>query len=79
MVDIFETYIQAVAEEIDAPVFWIDSWFYHVHAGGIHCGTNVLRMPSRSSALPDVWNVPDYEQSGQPMEFEAEEITASSR
>ena len=70
MVDIFETYIQAVADELDVPLFWVDSWFYHVHAGGIHCGTNVLRTPSRASALPNVWSVPDLEYSGQPVEFE---------
>jgi len=79
MVDIFETYIQAVAAEMDAPLFWVDSWFYHVHAGGIHCGTNVLRTPSRASALPNVWNVADLNYNGQSLEFEAEEITAPAR
>lgn len=75
MVDLFETYIQAVAAEIDVPLFWIDSWFYHVHAGGIHCGTNVLRIPSRESTLPNVWGVEDLNYSNQPLEFEDEEIT----
>lgn len=73
-VDIFETYIQAVADELDAPLIWIDSWFYHVHAGGIHCATNVLRTPSRASALPNVWNVADLEYDGSTMEFEGEEV-----
>jgi hypothetical protein len=79
MVDIFETYIQAVAAELDVPLFWIDSWFYHVHAGGVHCGTNVLRTPSRTSALPNVWSVPDLDYGSQPLEFEAEEITVPAR
>ena len=74
MVDIFETYIHAVAAELDVPIFWIDSWFYHVHAGGIHCGTNVLRTPARASTLPNVWNVPDLEYGGPAtIEFEEDE------
>ena len=79
MVDIFETYIQAVAAELDVPLYWIDSWFYHVHAGGIHCGTNVLRTPSRANTLPNVWSVADLQYNGEPMEFEDEEITAPAR
>jgi hypothetical protein len=74
MVDIMETYIQAVAAELDIPLFWIDSWFYHVHAGGIHCGTNVLRIPSRPSTLPNVWTVADLVYNDQPLEFEDEEV-----
>lgn len=79
MVDIFETYIQAVAAELDVPLFWIDSWFYHVHAGGIHCGTNVLRTVSQANGIPNVWSVADLEYGGQPLEFEDEEITAPGR
>lgn len=79
MVDTFEVYIQAVAAELDVPLFWIDSWFYHVHAGGIHCGTNVLRTTSRSSTLPNVWSVADLEYNGQPLEIEGEEITVPGR
>lgn len=59
MVDLFELWIQAVATEIDAPLTWIDSWYYHVNAGGIHCGTNLLRRPDRARGLPNVWDVPD--------------------
>jgi hypothetical protein len=73
MVDVFETYIQAVAAELDVPLFWVDSWYYHVHAGGIHCGTNILRTPTRGSTMPNVWNVPDLEYGGEPVEFEEEE------
>lgn len=74
MVDLFETYIQAVAAELDVPLSWIDSWYYHVHAGGIHCGTNVLRTPARGATLPNVWNVPDLAYTGAPMEFEEEDV-----
>jgi hypothetical protein len=43
-----------------------------VRIGEIHCGTNVLRVPSRASKLPNVWNVPDLEYAPQPQEFEME-------
>lgn len=36
-------------------VDWVDSWFYHLHFGGIHCGTNVLRIPQRGQ-LPAWWS-----------------------
>jgi hypothetical protein len=44
-VDILELYTQLVLESIGLLVNWVDSWYYHVHSGGIHCGTNVLRRP----------------------------------
>jgi hypothetical protein len=56
MVDLFETYVELVAAELDVPLFWIDAWHYHVHLGALHCGTNILRSPRRGS-LPDVWKV----------------------
>lgn len=74
MVDIFETYIHAIAAELDVPISWIDSWYYHVHAGGIHCGTNVLRTPGRGSSLPAVWRVPDLQYEAAPIEFEEEDV-----
>lgn len=58
MIDLFETWMELVAAEIGAPLSWIDSWHYHVHAGGIHCGTNVLRIPRRGS-VPNTWDVAD--------------------
>jgi Protein-arginine deiminase (PAD) len=42
-VDIFELYTQVVLESLGMSVEWVDSWYYHAHSGGIHCGTNVLR------------------------------------
>jgi hypothetical protein len=71
MLDLFETWMELVAVEIDAPISWIDSWHYHVHAGGIHCGTNVLRIPRRRS-LPNTWDTADADTPG--MEFEGIEL-----
>jgi len=59
MIDLFETWTEMIAAEIDVRIDWIDSWYYHVRSGGIHCGTNVLRMPAPGAALPPVWAVPD--------------------
>jgi Protein-arginine deiminase (PAD) len=42
-VDIFELYTHVVLESLGMNVRWVDSWYYHTHSGGIHCGTNVLR------------------------------------
>jgi hypothetical protein len=42
-VDVFELQAQALLESLGLQVHWVDSWYYHVHGGGIHCGTNVLR------------------------------------
>ncbi|MDQ3776904.1 MAG: protein-arginine deiminase domain-containing protein [Pseudomonadota bacterium] len=42
-VDIFELFTQLVLESLGMKVQWVDSWYYHTHSGGIHCGTNVLR------------------------------------
>jgi hypothetical protein len=41
--DVFELYTQAAMESLGLSVHWVDSWYYHTHKGGIHCGTNVLR------------------------------------
>ncbi len=45
-VDLFEAYTQLIIESLGLQVSWIDSWFYHVRFGEIHCGTNVIRMPA---------------------------------
>lgn len=42
-VDLFELWTQVVLEELGHTVHWADSWYYHTHSGGLHCGTNVLR------------------------------------
>ena len=41
--DVFEVITQALMESLGLTVNWIDSWHYHTHFGGIHCGTNVIR------------------------------------
>jgi outer membrane protein OmpA-like peptidoglycan-associated protein len=48
MVDLFELYTEALLATIALKVIWIDSWFYHVRFGELHCGTNVLRRPPRN-------------------------------
>jgi len=55
-IDLFEAYTQIVMEHLGQRVHWVDSWFYHVRYGEIHCGTNVIRRPtlSRRNAW---WNV----------------------
>jgi hypothetical protein len=42
-VDIFELYIHLVLASTGVTIRWVDSWYYHTHSGGIHCGTNVIR------------------------------------
>ncbi len=49
-VDVFEAYTQIMMESMGITVDWVDSWFYHVNEGGIHCGTNVIRTPDFSPA-----------------------------
>ncbi|HYO13228.1 MAG TPA: protein-arginine deiminase family protein [Thermoanaerobaculia bacterium] len=44
-VDLFEAYTQVLVESLGLKVHWIDSWYYHVRFGEIHCGTNVIRRP----------------------------------
>lgn len=56
MVDLFEAYIALVADALGTPLHFVDSWFYHVRFGGIHCGTNVIREPPRRG-WPRWWTV----------------------
>jgi hypothetical protein len=58
MVDLFEASVHLVADAIGTPVHFVDSWFYHLHGGEIHCGTNVLRVPGRGPLLR-WWTAPD--------------------
>jgi hypothetical protein len=71
LVDIFEAWVELAAASLGVRVDWVDSWFYHVHFGEIHCGTNVLRVPDRR--LPRWWDVPDAPLPAQVLEFEEEE------
>ena len=53
-VDLFEAYILMVANALGLAVDWVDTWFFHTHFGGIHCGTNLLREPARGR-VPRWW------------------------
>ena len=46
-VDLFQAYTHVVLEAQGVRPHWVDSWFYHVRDGEIHCGTNVLRSVPR--------------------------------
>ena len=46
-VDLFELWTQLAADVLNLDLHWVDSWYYHVRYGEIHCGTKVLRQPSR--------------------------------
>lgn len=47
-VDVFELWTHLAASQLGLRVRWVDAWYYHVRAGGIHCGTKVLRRSARS-------------------------------
>jgi hypothetical protein len=47
-VDLFQAYTQMVVESLNLRVQWVDSWYYHVRFGEIHCGTNVIRRPAQA-------------------------------
>jgi hypothetical protein len=66
-VDLFEAAILAVTDELGLTVAWIDSWFYHLRHGEIHCGTNVLRAPPKLKT--PVWLVPNTAQGPHGLEF----------
>ncbi|MBA4143711.1 MAG: hypothetical protein H0X43_12095 [Nitrosospira sp.] len=57
MVDLFELFTAAVADELGVQIHFVDSWYYHTGDGEIHCGTNVLRRPRRLNS----WDAPDTE------------------
>ncbi len=53
-VDLFQAYTHALLDAQGLRPQWVDSWFYHVRFGEIHCGTNVLR--SIEPARMPWWN-----------------------
>lgn len=60
MVDLFELYTVAMVESLGLKAHFVDSWYYHLHDGGIHCGTNVLlEPPVRGGRFPDLVTAPD--------------------
>lgn len=42
-VDLFEVCIYVQLAALGLHVHFVDSWYYHIRLGEIHCGTNVLR------------------------------------
>ncbi len=44
-VDLFELYTEVILSSLKLKVHWVDTWYYHVRHGGLHCGTNVIRRP----------------------------------
>jgi hypothetical protein len=69
MVDLFELWMVAVAAELGVTIHFVDTWFYHLRDGQVHCGTNVLRHPVRSGTTRS-YDLPDHPFRGQSFEFE---------
>lgn len=44
-VDLFEVFSDALLFSRGLQIHWIDTWFYHLHVGELHCGSNVVRSP----------------------------------
>lgn len=44
-VDLFETYTTVMLDALGIEIHFIDTWYYHIRSGEIHCGTNVVREP----------------------------------
>jgi Protein-arginine deiminase (PAD) len=47
-VDLFQAYTHAILVAQGLEPVWVDSWYYHVRTGEIHCATNVLRKLPRT-------------------------------
>lgn len=73
MVDLFELFTAAIAAHLNIKIHFVDSWYYHLGDGQIHCGTNVLRRPRRRAGLPNVWDTPDVEFRSRTVIFDADE------
>jgi hypothetical protein len=54
-VDVFEAYTELALAPLGVQVHWVDSWYYHIRFGGIHCATNVARQ--RPKFAKPWWNV----------------------
>jgi len=48
----FEAYTEAVVSPLGLKVHWIDTWYYHVRFGELHCGTNTIRRPNLKAKKP---------------------------
>jgi hypothetical protein len=75
MVDLFELWMAAIAAHLGVRLHFVDSWFYHLHDGQIHCGTNVLHRPPPSTLrLPNVWDSADHLFRTRTIEFPDEDV-----
>ncbi len=54
-VDLFEAFVRLRLEALGVRVHFVDTWYYHIRLGEIHCGTNVLRYAPRK--VPKWWEV----------------------
>jgi hypothetical protein len=59
MADLFELITVAISETAQVEPHFVDTWFYHVRYGQVHCGTNALRETRSAARLPKFWRVPD--------------------
>jgi hypothetical protein len=57
-VDLFQAYTHVLLDALGLHVHSVDSWFYHLRSGEIHCGTNVLRRPPKSAHWWDLPSAP---------------------
>lgn len=44
-VDLVESYLETVLAPLGLTVHFVDTWFYHVRTGAVHCGTNARLTP----------------------------------
>ena len=79
MVDLFELWMAAVADELGVRLHFVDTWFYHLRDGQVHCGTNTLRRPAQTGR-PRSYDLPDQPfRGGSTVEFEVgEQIRANT-
>ena len=75
MVDLFELWTAAAAEEVGAQLHFVDTWAYHLGDGQIHCGTNVVRRARRIGGT-NAWDAPDHEFRSGVVTFTPEEVAA---
>lgn len=76
MVDLFELWMTAVVDHLGVTLHFVDTWFYHLRDGQVHCGTNTLRSPVQTGRLRS-YDLPDQPFRGSTIEFEeGEQIRA---
>jgi hypothetical protein len=51
----------SVLKPLGLTVHFIDSWYYHIRDGGVHCGTNAMREPPELKVKERWWDSYDPE------------------